>query len=480
MQTEYDFSRFHLAENGKIVSDEIPGKISRQLIARQKEIEGSVVSYPRSIPIAIRRAKGAIIEDMDGNQFIDFFAGAGVLNVGHCNEEVLEYVKEQQIELIHALDFPTPTKMEAITNILDGLPSHLQGDYKVIFGGPTGSDAVEAAVKLAKIKTGRDGIIAFSGSYHGMSATALALTSDVNFRKRITSLVPNVHFVPFCYCYRCPLGKEVSSCKRDCLSYLRAVLENSHSGIPTPAAIIVEPIQGEGGNIPFQEGFLEELVSLAHAHDVLVIFDEIQSGFFRSGKFLSFMHTQAIPDIITISKGLGGVGFPISGLIYRKDIEAWGPGDHIGTFRGNQVSLAAANGAFDFVARYALAEHTVKMSDLLFEKLKELQLLYACIGEIRGKGLMIGIEFVKDRTTKEPYPELVKAFRKACLQKGLIFEVGGHFSNVVRFVPPLIITPSLIENAVNIMRASLEELTYNEAPEPQTEVDYLSRTSLQN
>ena len=450
-----DFSKFHLTEQPQIKSPHIPGEGSKRLLAQQREIEGSVVSYPRGIPIAIKRAKGAIIEDVDGNLFIDFFAGAGVLNVGHCNEEVLKYVEKQQQELIHALDFPTQNKMDAITKVLDNLPEHLQGQYKVSFGGPTGSDAVEAAVKLAKIKTGRDTIIAFSGGYHGMSSGALAMTSDVNFRRRLSSLVPNVHFAPFSYCYRCPFKQEEGNCGMECFDYLQTMIENSHSGIALPAAIIVEPIQGEGGNIPFREGYLERLVKLANKHGIMVIFDEIQSGFFRSGEFLAFMNTGAVPDIITFSKGFGGVGFPISGLIYRKDVEAWSAGDHIGTFRCNQVSLAAMNGALDFVEKYNLRSHVREMSDYFMDKLEDLKNHTQFIGQIRGKGLMIGIEFVKDVETKEPFPEFVKRLKQVCLQHGLLFEVGGHYSNVVRFVPPLIITPKIIDSAVDVMQTAL-------------------------
>ena len=451
-----DFSKFHLGEKPRIVSAKIPGKESQRLLEQQRQIEGSVVSYPRGIPIAIKRAKGAIIEDVDGNRFIDFFAGAGVLNVGHSNPEVLEYVVEQQKNLVHALDFPTQNKMDAINKILNHLPEKLRGEYKVSFGGPTGSDAVEAAVKLAKIKTGRDTVIAFSGGYHGMSSGALALTSDVNFRKNLTSLLPNVHFAPFPYSYRCPFGNTPQESSRGCFEYLRNMIENSHSGIPLPAAIILEPIQGEGGNIPFPEGFLERVVRLARKHDILTIFDEIQSGFFRSGQFLAFMNSQAVPDIITISKGLGGIGFPISGLIYRKEVEAWGPGDHIGTFRGNQVSLAAANGAFDFVDKYQVHKHTEWMGRYFLEKLRGLDSPF--IGEIRGMGLMIGMEIVKDRQSKEPYPEFVKKFKYYCLQKGLLFEVGGHYGNVVRFVPPLVITPKIVDHAIEIMQKVLAKL----------------------
>ncbi len=451
-----NFAAFHLGESPRILSAQIPGKESRRLLEQQKQIEGSVVSYPRSIPIAIKKAKGAIIEDVDGNRFLDFFAGAGVLNVGHTNPEVLEYVEKQQQELIHALDFPTQNKMDAITKILAHLPEHLRDEYKVSFGGPTGSDAVEAAVKLAKMKTGRETIIAFAGGYHGMSAGALALTSDVNYRRRLFSLLPNVHFAPYPYCYRCPFGKQKENCSLDCFSYLKNLIENSHSGIPLPAAILIEPIQGEGGSIPALAVYLERLIDLANEHGIVVILDEIQSGFFRSGKFLSFMHTKAIPHIITISKGLGGIGFPLSGLIYRKDVEAWGPGDHIGTFRGNQVSLAAANGAFDFVDKYELAEHAAQMGEYLVGRLRELRSPF--IGEIRGQGLMIGMEIVRNKETKVPYPELVKKLKQECLQRGLLFEVGGHHGNVVRFIPPLIITLKIVDYAIAILQLAFQAL----------------------
>ncbi len=464
-ETVNDFSNFHLSESAKIVVENVPGERSKELLDLQKEIEGAVVSYPRSMPFAIKKAKGAIIEDVDGNQFIDLFAGCGVVNVGHCNEEVLSYVKEQQDNLIHALDFPTENKLSAIQKIIKNLPSGVQNDYKVSFGGPTGSDAVEAAIKLAKIKTGRDGIIAFSGGYHGMTSAALAVTADTAFRKTLTSLIPNVHFTPFTYQYRCPSNDDELACKNYAIDRLKFLLENKHSGIAKPAAIIVESIQGEGGNVPPAAGFLNELVEVAHRNDVLVIFDEIQSGFFRTGEFLACMNYGVMPDIITLSKGLGGVGFPISALIYKKEIEAWGPGAHIGTFRANQVSLAAANGAFDFVEKYNIKEHTKEMGNYFMNGLKELSEVFPQIGDVRGKGLMIGVELVKDSLTKEPYPELVKELRTQCLQKGLLFEVGGHYNNVLRIVPPLTITSTIIDNALGILKESLIEVLSKEKKE---------------
>ncbi|WP_106793801.1 aspartate aminotransferase family protein [Aquimarina sp. Aq78] len=444
--------KYHLSETSKIVSSSVPGKKSKLLLDLQKDIESSVVSYPRSMPIAIKRAKGSIIEDVDGNQFIDFFSGCGVLNVGHSNDFVLEYVKNQQSELIHALDFPTENKLLLIQKIINHLPKNIREDYKVSFGGPTGSDAVEAAIKLAKIKTGRDGIIAFTGGYHGMTSGALAVTSDTFFRNNLTSLMPNVHFAPYNYPYR--KTSDISN-EIDGIAYFKNILTNGHSGISKPAAILVEPIQGEGGNIVPEDGYLEELVRIAHENDVLVIFDEIQCGFFRTGSFLEFMNTSAVPDIITFSKGFGGIGFPISGLIYKKEIEAWGPAAHIGTFRGNQVSIAAARGAFDFIETYNIEEHTIAIGSYLLEKLKELEEENPFIGEVRGRGMMIGVEFVKDKKNKEPFPEFIKEFRFQCFQRGLLFEVGGHYSNVLRLVPPLVTTYKIVDAAIAIMKKAI-------------------------
>ncbi|GAA3516802.1 aspartate aminotransferase family protein [Aquimarina addita] len=449
--------KYHLSQCSKIVSSSLPGEKSKRLLDLQKEIEGIVVSYPTKMPIAIDSAKGSIIEDVDGNHFIDFFGGCGVLNVGHGNSFVLEYVKKQQSKLIHALDFPTENKLSLIQKILNHLPSKIRKDFKVSFGGPTGSDAVEAAIKLAKIKTGREGIIAFSGGYHGMTSGALAVTSDTFFRNKLSSLIPNVSFVPYSYCYRCPFNKEPETCNYECADHFDWLLKDKHSGVAQPAAIIIEPLQGEGGNILPKEGYLERIVDIAHKNGVIVIFDEIQSGFFRTGIFLEFMNTKAIPDIITFSKGFGGIGFPISGLIYKKSIEAWESAAHIGTFRANQVSIAAANGAFDFVKKYSLEEHTEYLSSYLFDKLYQLKNESKFIGDIRGRGLMIGIEFVKNKDTKEPFEEFLKTLRSTCFNKGLLFEVGGHFNNVMRFTPPLITTTEIVNAAIEILTISIHE-----------------------
>ncbi|UXE67973.1 MAG: aspartate aminotransferase family protein [Chryseotalea sp. WA131a] len=452
MNSANAFRDFHLAQDAKIITDNVPGEQSQKILDYQTRKEGSIVSYPKRMPIAIRRSKGSIIEDVDENLFIDFFSGAGVLNVGQCNPYVLERVKEQQEQLIHALDFPTENKMQLIEKILNMLPASIREDYKVSFCGPSGSDVIEAAIKLAKIKTQREGIIAFHGSYHGMTATALSATSDTHFRREVRSLVPNVNFIPYSYCYRCPFGKESESCSLNCADYLEYVLTNPHSGQPKPAAILLEPVQGEGGTVVPKKGFLERIVEIAKANEVLVIFDEVQCGFFRTGEFLAFQSGGAVPDIITMSKGLGGIGFPISAIIYKKEIEAWKSGDHIGTFRGNQVSIAAGNAAFDFIRDYDVANHTREISDYLFSQLTELKELFPAIGDVRRAGLMIGIEYVQDPDSKRPAPQVSAAIREACFKTGLLFEIGGHYGNVIRFLPALIINREIVDNAMRIFR----------------------------
>jgi len=445
------FQTYHLSQKANIITSQVPGPRSSALLKRQQELEGKIVSYPIDFPVALDMARGAVVQDVDGNQFIDFFSMAGVLNLGHCNPDIIEAVQTQQSRLVHALDFPTHNKLKLIENILSALPEQWQDEYKVNFCASTGSDAIEAAIKLAKHKTGRETIIAFQGGYHGMTSGALSLSSNLGFRNKLNGLIPGVHFVPYSYCYRCPFGKNPSDCKMDCVDFLESLLLNPHSGINKPAAVILEPIQGEGGIVVPQNNYLIRLLKICRKHEILLIVDEIQSGFFRTGNFLACSDMQDGPDIITMSKGLGGIGFPISAIVYRKEIEAWGKGDHIGTFRGNQVSIAAGNAAFEFVKTNAVESYVMAIGHYLIEKLRELQTHTSSIGEIRGKGLFVGIEFVKNRDTREPDPDMATRVKNHCFRNGLLVEVGGHYNNVLRILPPLIITRALLDNGIDIL-----------------------------
>ncbi len=432
-----------------------PGPKSQQYLAYQSAHEGSTVSYSKGMPMAIRRAKGSTVEDVDGNLYVDFFGGAGVMNVGHSNPTVVQAVMKQIGELTHALDFPTPSRKLLIETLSALLPKQLS---RLSFGGPTGSDAVESAVKLAKYNTKRQTIVAFEGSYHGMTTGALSLTSGRHFREPFLPLAPEVHFVPYAYCYRCPFNKTPDKCDLECAQYLDHVLEDPHSGVGKPAAIIVEPIQGEGGSIVPPAQFLPKVRQICDRHEVVMIADEVQAGFGRTGKMFAFEHTDTIPDVVTMSKALGGIGLPISGIAYREKLNTWPAGQHIGTFRGNVVAYAAGAAALDFMVRGNLADHALTLGERMLSSLKELERASRIVGDVRGKGLMLGIEFVKDKTTKEPWPEGARGVRSACHRRGLLIEIGGHYNNVARFLPPLVLTDELAQKGLTIFMESVQEV----------------------
>lgn len=444
------FQEYHLSDRAKIVTQEVPGVGSRDLLMRQSLTEGRNVSYPKGIPLAFDRAKGAIVTDVDGNSYVDFFSSCGVMNLGHNNLDILEAVKQGEGLMLQAVDFPTKARVEFTEKFLGMLPETMQGKYKINFGGPTGSDAVETALKLARINTGRHGMIAFQGGYHGMTMGALSVTSKLSHRQAVAPLMPGVYFAPFCSPYRCPFGSGHADCNFKCVNLFRELLENPHSGVDKPAAIIVEPIQGEGGTYIPRMGRLEQIVDIAKRNGVLVIFDEIQSGFYRTGKLFSFEHTNAIPDIITLSKGIGGIGFPLSLVLYRNELDTWEPGTHIGTFRGGQLSFLAGLAALNFVERENVGQYVEYMGNFIYQRLLSIQERFNGIGEVRSSGLMFGIEYVKDRNTREPDVERAKLIRKFAYENGLLVELGGYYNNVVRFLPPLIITETLAEHGLDI------------------------------
>lgn len=432
-----------------------PGPRSKEYLDYQSSHESSMVSYPKGLPMALRRGKGATVEDVDGNIYIDFFGGAGVMAVGHSNPVVIDAIEKQLADLTHALDFPHSSRRALVEALLGVLPKSLS---RVFFGGPTGSDAVESAVKLAKRNTGRYPLIAFQGSYHGMTAGALSLCSGLHFKEDFLPLLPEVHFVPYAYCYRCALGKQPQGCNLDCAGYLDYILEDPHSGVGKPAAVVVESIQGEGGSIVPPEQFIPRIREICDRHEVLLIDDEIQAGFCRTGKMFACDHTGTVPDIMTMSKALGGVGLPISGIAYRQELDTLPRAKHIGTFRGNVLAYAAGAAAIDFMVKNELADYALRLGQSMLSMLKELEKDSKVVGEARGKGLMLGVEFVRDRATKEPAPELATEVRTLCHRRGLLIEVGGHYSNVARFLPPLVITEELAQKGVEIFADSVMEL----------------------
>lgn len=431
-----------------------PGPASQRLLAQQDEYESSARTYPRHLPIAIRRAAGSYVEDVDGRRYIDFLSGAGVLTLGHSHPELVAAARRQLGEFVHGLDFPTPVKAEFTRRQLGMLPEPLRQEMKIHFCGPTGANATEAAIKLAKISTGRGEIISFQGGFHGSTAGAMAVTGSVGLKDRVPNQMPGVHFFPFPYCQRCPLGLDRATCSVNCATYLERTLGDSHSGMGKPAAVLVEVVQGEGGCIPAPREFMRRLREITREHGILLIVDEVQTGCGRTGTWFAFEQYGIEPDIITASKGLSGIGLPVSILLYRKSLDTWGPGAHIGTFRGNQVAFASGVAALDVIGRERVLDNVKAQGKLLGDLLGDLAARSPWVGEVRGLGLMWGIELI-DPDTGRSASALAGEVQAAALRNGLIVEIGGRDDCVVRLLPPLNVDAETVTRAVQVLGEAL-------------------------
>ncbi len=429
-----------------------------ELLARQAARESMARTYPRGLPIAIGRAQGAEVFSVDGRRYLDFFAGAGVLALGHNHPRVVEAVEAQLRKLVHALDFPTPARDEVTTELLQTLPRGLAGKMKIHWCAPTGSDAVEAALKLCKRATGRGGVIAFMGSYHGMTTGALSVTSLVEAREQLQSLMPGVAFAPFAYCARCPLGLRKTSCGTACASLFETMLTDTHSGVPKPAAVIMELVQGEGGGIIPPGEFVRRTRGASQRARVPWIADEIQMGFGRTGKFWAFEHFDVLPDVIVTSKALGGIGLPIAAIIYRKELDLWEPGTHIGTFRGHQLAMAAGSAALRVFREEGILEAVCRRSQEISAVLATIACPY--LFETRVKGLSIALEFA-DPETGAIASRFARQVRKEAFDRGLLCELGGRGDATLRLLPPLVITAAQAEEGIAIVRSAIDAAMRN-------------------
>ncbi len=455
--TEAEFKELHFQGAPKVIT-EIPGPKSRAILEKQKLLDSSVVSYPLTYRFALEVGKGATLMDVDGNIFIDFSAGVSVCNVGYSNPDVLEVVKNQADKIIHTLDIPTQARIDILEALSKIAPGNMKGNSRVVFGGPTGSDAVEAAIKLAKINKKGYRIITFEGGYHGQTSGSLAATAKKSYKENYIPLIPGIVHVPYPYCYRCPFGKEADACDMECLRYIDHLFEDPYSGLVQPAGMIVEPIQGESGIIIPPKKFIQGLAKLCQENDVLFVCDEIQAGLGRTGKWWGCEHFDVTPDAITIAKSIGGIGFPLAGMIYKKEFDVWGPGDHAGTFRGNVLGCAAGAAAIKFTEEKRLVKRSAELGDYAFKTLKDLQDEVNHIGDVRGKGLFLGVEFVEDKDTKKPAEDLLKKVVAKCLERGVVVWKGGHWINVARFIPALTITKELLFKGLEIFSEVVKEL----------------------
>jgi diaminobutyrate-2-oxoglutarate transaminase len=434
----------------------LPGPASARLLARQNERESNARTYPRRLTIAPRSGAGSYIEDVDGNVFIDFLTGAGVLALGHSHPEVIEAVARQLPQLTHGLDFPTEIKDEFISAQLSMLPAEMRARTKIAFCGPTGANAIEAALKLCKIATGRSEIVAFQGSFHGSTHAAMAVSSLLSQREGVANTMPGVHFFPYPYALRCALGGGEDSGMR-CLEYLERTLRDPLGGVPRPAAVVLEVVQGEGGVIPAPTDFLRGVRRVTRELEIPLIVDEVQCGCGRSGTWFAFEQHGIVPDVIVASKALGGIGMPIALLLYDKSLDVWKPGAHIGTFRGNQLAFAGGVAAVAIIKRERILDNVREQGEYALATLEEFAREHAMIAEARGSGLMLGIEIVNP-ATGEPDAAAAIAVQRAALERGLIIELGGRHDAVIRLLPPLNVTRRTLDQALEILQDALAEV----------------------
>ncbi|GGB64339.1 aspartate aminotransferase family protein [Fictibacillus barbaricus] len=438
-------------------------EMNEKYLKQQEKRESNARSYPRRIPIAIEEAEGIYVKDADGKTYIDCLAGAGTLALGHNHPVVIDAIEKvlHDKRPLHTLDLTTPVKEEFVSEVFESLPQEFAKRAKIQFCGPTGGDAIEAAIKLVKTATGRRSILSFQGGYHGATHGTMALSGNLGPKQNVQGLMPDVHFMPYPYAYRCPFGMGGDDTHRISAKYIENLLYDPESGILPPAAMILEAVQGEGGSIPAPVEWLREIRRITKERNIPLIIDEVQTGIGRTGELFAFQHADIIPDVVVLSKAIGG-SLPLSVVIYDRELDKWGPGAHIGTFRGNQMAMAAGTATLRYVKENNLPQHAAALGEKLMQELSDLQNEYPEIGDVRGLGLMVGAEIVNPRVltglagTFGANPELASRIQRECFNRGLILEVGGRHGSVIRFLPPLIITEAQLEDVISIFKEAVK------------------------
>lgn len=387
------------------------------------------------------KAKDAFLFDKAGNRYIDFFAGAGTLNYGHNNEymkkKIFDYLENDGI--IHGLDMATVAKEELLNKMENLLFKPRKLDYKVQFTGPTGTNAVEAALKLARMIKKRSNIISFTNGYHGHTMGSMSVTANAYYRDEAFINRTDVSFMP----YDGYLGKSVNTTK-----YLRRFLEDNSSGVDTPSAIILEMVQGEGGIHVAGDEWLREVEKICRDFDILLIVDDIQMGNGRTGNFFSFEKSGIKPDIVTLSKSFSGIGLPMAVVLFRRDLDIWKPGQHTGTFRGNNLAFICASVALDYWKDDCFSKEIFRKGKILHKRLNKMSAKYPQLdAEVRGRGFIFGMALSTG--------ELVKEILSECFRNKLVMESAGARNNVIKFLAPLIITDEILEEGLDILDTSI-------------------------
>ena len=430
----------------------LPGPKAKEVLARDAQFISP--SYTRGYPLVAKSGRGAMVEDVDGNVFLDFAAGIAVVATGHCHPQVVEAIQRQAAELIHisGTDFYLPNMVD----LAERLAAVAPGDEpKKVYFGNSGTEAVEAAIKLARYHTRRDKIIAFQGCFHGRTMGSLSLTaSKAVQRKGFGALLAGVFHIPYPNSYRCPYGNP-SPC--ECVEAATILEREIFKRLVAPdevAAVFIEPIQGEGGYVPAPKAFLLELQRICRKYGILLVSDEVQSGMGRTGKWWAGDHAGIEPDILCVAKGIAS-GMPLSATIARASIMNWQPGSHASTFGGNPVSVAAALATMDLLETKYM-ENARRVGEFLLGRLANWPALHRIVGDVRGKGLMIGVEIVRDQKTKERAQGLRDSIVDRAFEKGLLLLGAGE--NTIRLCPPLVIDEEQADFAAGILEDCIREV----------------------
>ncbi|HLW54902.1 MAG TPA: acetyl ornithine aminotransferase family protein [Candidatus Angelobacter sp.] len=430
---------------GPRIRTKLPGPKAEKILAGDARYISP--SYTRSYPLVARRGRGVMVEDVDGNEFLDFSSGIGVVSTGHCHPEVVAAIEKQAGELIHmsGTDFYYENMITLAERLAKVAP--MSGPVRVYYGN-SGTEAVEAAMKLARYHTRRQGIIAFYGAFHGRTMGALSLTaSKVQQRRRFFPLVPGVEHVPFPYLYRRPEGTTETQYIKDCVSFIEDRVFRTVMPPEECAAIFIEPVQGEGGYVPAPPEFLRELRRICDQHGILLVADEVQCGAGRTGKWWAIQHSGVEPDMVTIAKGIAS-GMPLGVLLARGEIMDWVPGSHASTFGGNPVCIEAALATMDVLEREAIG-NADKVGNHMLRRMRRWVESHPMVGDVRGMGLMIGVEIVKNKETRATAHDERDRIVQLAFERGLLLLGAGE--NSIRVVPPLIVTQELADLGLDVL-----------------------------
>ncbi len=427
----------------------VPGPRAQEVIARDHKFVSP--SYTRGYPLVAKRGEGAIVEDVDGNRFLDFNAGIAVVATGHCHPRVVEAIREQAGQLIHMSG--TDFYYESMVELAEKLAELAPGAYerRVSFGN-SGAEAIEGAMKLARYSTGREKFIAFLGAFHGRTMGALSLTARKAVQRRgFGPLVPGVVHAPYPNCYRCPFGQTPENCAVECAKFIEDQLLKTIAPAEEVAAVVIEPVQGEGGYVVPPQKFFDELLRITQKNGILLVCDEVQSGCGRTGKMWASEHFNLEPDIMAVAKGIAS-GLPLGATVARADLMRWTPGAHASTFGGNPVACAAALVTIELLEQ-ELIDNAARMGAHLKARMRDWPARFPIVGEVRGLGLMLGIELVRDQASKTKAPELRDRVLDLAFERGLL--VLGAGDNTLRLSPPLIISRDQCDFAVDTLEECL-------------------------